>query len=218
MGNLLDGLGQLIIQYPSWKYLILGGGMILQGEITILISAYLVVNGSLSWKEFLTVGPLALLIAESFIYANGKILRNTRFGWRLYRRIKPNRRLQFYLFYLKKNLIKLFIISKFLPATNLVLFFLTGWTKTKWSQFLKSYFLSLFVWFGGMTIIAYSLASGLYLLKTEKVFAQVELAIGAVLLLIIAAEFVAKRVLKKFMAIHEKATTIGEIIEKEIGS
>lgn len=216
MGSILDNLGQLIVQYPAWKYPLIAGGMILQGEVAILILVYLVVNQSLTWKEFILVGLSALFIGESLVYAGGKILRHTRLGWRIYKKIKPNRRLQFYFFYLRKNLIKLFIISKFLPATNFVLFFLTGWTKTKWRQFAKSYLTSLFIWFTTMSIVAYFLVSGLYYLKVTRVFRQVEIGILILILIVFGVEYVLKRLLKKTVAIQEKAGVIGQLIEKEI--
>lgn len=216
MGGILDNLGQLIVQYPTWKYLLIAGGILLQGEIAILVLVYLVVNQSLAWKEFILVGLAALLVAETIIYLGGKIFRHTRFGWRMYKRIKPNRRLQFYFFYLKKNLTKLFVISKFLPATNFALFFLTGWTKTRFGQFIKSYIISLFIWFTAMTLLAYFLMSGLYYLKVVKIFKQVELGIIVVVVLIFAVEYLIRTVLKKSIAIQERAEAIGEIIEKGI--
>lgn len=216
MEGILDNLGRLIIQYPEWKYLIIAGSMILQGEIAVLVLTYLVINQSLTWGEFILVGLSALFIMETFVYLGARIIRHTRSGWRIYKKIKPNRRLQFYLFYLKKNLTKLFVISKFLPATNFVLFFLTGWTKTKWGQFLKSYLVSLLLWFAAMTTIAYFLMSGLYYLKVAKIFRQVEIGIVLFIVLIFGVEYIIKKLLKKFIAVQEKAGAIGDIIEEEI--
>jgi membrane protein DedA with SNARE-associated domain len=175
-----------------------------------LVSTYLIANHSLSWKEFLTIAPAALLIAENFVYLNGRIFRNSRFGWRLNRKIKENKYFQFYLFYLKKNLTQFLVVSKFLPATNLIFIFLTGWAKTKWDQFIKSYLASLFIWFSIITAISYSFASGLYVLKSKKIFTQIEIIIAVIILLIIGSEIFAKRLIKKFMSIYEKTTEINE--------
>jgi len=205
MDSLIDNLGRLIVNYPSFKYLILAIGTIIQGEVTILVSTYLIINKILSWKEFLITTPLALFIFKSFIYFNGKIIRHSRFGWRFHQKIKASKNFKFYLFYLKKNFTKFFIISNFLPTTNFIFVFLAGWLKTPWSQFAKSFLISLFIWFSVMTTIAYFIASGLYFLKDKKILTKIELIIGIILLLVIATEFIAKKILKKFIkAYYEK--------------
>lgn len=124
MNALLDHMGQLIVAYPSWSYALIGLAIIIQGELAVFLCVLLITNGSLGWGEYLIVAPGTILVAETFLYLMSRVLRNTRFGWRFYRRIKTNRRLQSYMYYMKKNLRKLFIISRFLVGTNFIILIL----------------------------------------------------------------------------------------------
>ena len=212
MGNFLDNLSQLVLHYPSWTYAIIGVGILIQGELTVLLSVFLVINKSITWTGFLIVAPAALLVAENFLYFASRALRHTRFGWRLYKKLKPRRKIQFYLYYLKTNLTKLLITSRFLIATNFIILVLVGWSKTKFGKFFKSYFLSLLLWFGAMTLIAYFLISGLTYLKSEKLFRQIEIGIAIIVVLILFGEYLLRKVLKKAVSIEEKAGRLGDLL------
>lgn len=217
MNAVLAHLGQLILQYPSWSYAIIGIAVLLQGELAIFFCMLLIVNGGLGWNEFLIVAPGALLVTETFFYILSRILRNTRFGWKFYKRIKTNRRTQFYMYYLKTNLKKLFIAARFLVATNLIVIVLAGWSRTKFWEFFRAYFFALFLWFVSMTGIAYVLISGLHYLQSERLFQQIEIVIGAVLVLIFTGEYFLRRILRRTAFIEEKAEAIGKIVEEELG-
>jgi membrane protein DedA with SNARE-associated domain len=216
MNSLLDNLGQLVLNYPDWSHAILGLGIILQGEITIFVAMYLVVSRNLTWWEYIWVSVGTLFVAETFMYFVARVMRNTRFGWRIYRRLKPNRRIQTYTYYLKTNMKKIFIVAKFLPGTNLIILLLTGWAKVRLGDFLRSYLASLFLWFSGMTVVAYFLMSGLHYLKSARVFHQVELVIAGVIILVIGGEHVFRKMVQKAVSIDEKAREIGEFVEEKI--
>ncbi len=217
MSNLLDSIGFLISQYPALKYLFLTGGMIIQGELAILIFVYLILNQTISWTDFLIGGLLGLFLAENLFFLLARLIRKTRFGWRIYRKLKPKKHLNIYFYYLKKHLSKLFILAKFLPGTNLMLLFFAGWLKTKFTQFLKSYLTGLLIWFSTMTLISYSVGSGLYYLKTSKIFHQIEIIIIFILLIILIFEFSAKRIIDKLLKIQEKIKDFEELFEEELG-
>jgi membrane protein DedA with SNARE-associated domain len=217
MGNLLDGLGQLVLQYPAWSHAILGAGIIIQGEVTIFVAIYLVVSGNLTWSEFIVATLGTLLAAEVFVYVLARIMRNTRLGWKYYRKIKPNKRIQHYILYLKTNMKKLLIAAKFLPGTNLVILLLAGWSKIRFWEFIRSYLLSIFLWFFSMTAVAYFLMSGLHYLNSRKVFRQVEIVIAVIVVLIIFGETLLRKMFRKISSLEEKAESIGDIVEKGLG-
>lgn len=217
MGNLLDGLGQLVMQYPAWSHAILGAGIILQGEVTIFVAVYLIVNGNLSWSDFLMVTLGTLLIAEIFVYVLARIMRNTRLGWKYYKKLKPNKRIQHYILYLKTNMKKLLIAAKFLPGTNLVILLLAGWSRVRFGEFIRSYFTSVLLWFFSMSAIAYFLMSGLHYLNSRKIFRQVELVIAGIVILVIFGETLLRKMFRKISAIEEKAESIGDLVEKGLG-
>jgi membrane protein DedA with SNARE-associated domain len=218
MGNLLDSLGQLVLQYPAWSHAILAAGIIIQGEITILVAVYLVVSGNLSWGEFFAIGLGTLLVGETLVYLVARILRNTRFGWRFAKRLKPSRRAQTYTYYLKTNMKKAFLAAKFLPAANLIVLLLTGWAKVTLGDFLRSYLPAILLWFFSMTGVAYFLTSGLHYLKAANIFRNVEMVMLIVVVLIIVGEIFLRKLVKKMTAIEDKAAVIGEALEEKLGA
>jgi membrane protein DedA with SNARE-associated domain len=110
---------------------------------------------------------------------------------------------------------KLLIITKFIPATNLMIIALIGWSKTKFGIFFKSYLKSVLLWFGSMAVLAYFLMSGLHYLRSSKIFKRVEIAILVIFVIIFAGEHVLSKILKKYAAVEEKAEVIGEAIEEK---
>lgn len=219
MGNLLDSVGALVLQYPTWSHLILGAATIIQGELAVFAAVYLVVQGSLSWGDYFLSTIAVLAGAEFLVYLIGRAIRTTRFGWRLSRKFKANRKVQLYTFYLKRNMKKLFVISKFLPGTNLLIILLTGWSRTKLGEYLKAYLVSIILWFGSMTALAYLLSSELHELKATKVFREAELAIAVVVVAIIAGEHFLRKAIRRAAHIEEdvdeeEGGDEGEIPEK----
>lgn len=196
MDNALAVLGDLVAQYPSWTKLILGGAMLLQGEIAILFAVFLAVAGTITWGDYFLATLSGLIIGETFVYIFGRFLRHTRFGWKWYHNHKESRKLQLYTYYLKQNLVKLFIITKFIPGTNFVVLTLTGWSRTKFLHFFKSYMASVIVWFSSMTLLAYGVNSGLEYLRGENIFKQIEYGIGGLVILILVGENLLRRFVK----------------------
>lgn len=214
MGSLAETLTVLIHQYPAWAGIFLSLGAILQGEIALFFSMYLVVSGALPWRTFFLVTLGAIVIWEFILFFLGRIIRHTRSGWRWYRRTKPNPRIQFYSHYLRENLTKLFLASHFLVGMSLMALVLTGWSKTSFGKFLRSYFVGVLTWFFTMTLIAYASLSGLFRLRTANVFRHAEFGIILIVLLIFGGEFLFRRGLKKREAAREKAKAAGKVVEK----
>lgn len=216
MDNLVEHVGNWILQNPSWTDAILAIGIIIQGELTILLSVFLAINKNIGWDRFVIVTLGTLILGESFVFIVGKALRNTRFGWKLYRKNKGNKRIQTYTYYLKKNMGKLAIIAKFLPATNLAILLLMGWSRTKFREFLKVYIPAVVLWFASMTVVAYFFMSGLHYLRSTKILRNVEIGIVIVFILIFFGESILRKLLGKYASIEGKAEEIGNIIEEEL--
>lgn len=195
MNNLLEHLGLLALKNPEWTSLILGFGILIQGEITILLAIYLVIGKHISLLQFIIAGLTGLFVGELFIYTLGKILRDTRFGWKLYRKIKTNRRVQIYTYYLKQNTTRVLFLSKFLPGMNVLTLLLLGWTKTKWGQFLKIYIPCALFWFGTTSVVAYCISSGLYYLRASRTFKDIEFIILGLIILYFIGEYIVKRII-----------------------
>lgn len=217
METLLDSVGQLVLQYPAWSHLILGLATIIQGELAVFTAVYLVVNGNLGWFEYAYSTAGILAAAEFLVYLVGRNMRTTRLGWRIARRMKGNRKAQLYTFYLKRNMKKLFVISKFLPGTNFLINLLAGWSKTGFREYARAYATSMLLWFGSMTALAYLLTSELHQLKAEKVFRDVEYVIGGVVVAIVVGEHFLRKAIRRAAHVEEEPDTAGMIIEDGSG-
>lgn len=215
MNSALDSLGQLVLQYPAWSHWIIAAGMILQGEVTIFVSMYLVSNHSLGWLDFLIPAFGSVLIVDYFLYFVGRTLRTTRFGWKFYRRIKPKKRTQFYLYYIRENLNKLIIFSKFLLGANIILLLAIGWARTKFTRFIRSHFMSVSLWFAAMILVAYSFSSGLYYLKSTKAFKQVEIILAVLVIFIFLGEYLLKKALGKRIGFDTTSKQTGDLPPEE---
>jgi membrane protein DedA with SNARE-associated domain len=216
MHSIADTLAELVRQYPAWTDTLIGVGIIVQGEITLFLAMFMVVSGALPWREFFLSTLGTLIVGELVVFFAGRLIRHTRLGWRWYRRMKPNRRIQYYSHYLRENLVKLFLISHFLVGVNFIVLILTGWSKTSFGKFLRSYLVGLLTWFGAMALIAYSLMSGLSYLRSTRVFRQVEIGIVVIILLILGGEYLFRKSLKGQAAMETKAKALGRAIEKKL--
>lgn len=215
MGGFLDSLGQLVLQYPAWSHWIIAAGMLLQGEVTIFVSMYLVSNHSLGWLDFIIPALGSIFVADYFLFFLGRILRTTRFGWKFYRKIKSKKRTQFYLFYIRENLNKLILSSKFLLGGNIILLLAVGWARTKFTRFVRSHFMSVSFWFAAMILVAYSLSSGLYQLKEMKTFRQAEIAIAVLVILVFIGEYLLKKALGKRMGFNTDTKETEDNVSEE---
>jgi len=215
MDNLIDALGELMRTYPAWRYIIIGGSMIIQGELAILVLMYFVLNRFLTFQEFVLSSLGILAVVEILVYILGRFFRHTRLGWGFYKKIRTNKKVQLYSYYLKTNIGKLLIFSKFLPATSLLTLLLTGWARVKTGRFLKAYFGSLFLWFASMCLLAYFLMSGLTYLKTAQAFRGIEIAIAAVFALILVGQHFAKKLISSRFTLEHNAEDIERLAEEE---
>ncbi len=218
MGGILDNLSQLVLTHQAWSHYLIALGILLQGEVTVLVSVYLVINGSLGWGDFLIPAFLGILIGDYALYFIGRLLRGTRFGWRMYKKLKQNKNAQFYTYYVSQNLKKIIIISKFLIGANFLTLLAVGWTRVKIGKFFKSHVLAALTWLFGVTTVSYFLASGLYLLKAEKVFKQVEIGIIGGIALIILGEYLLKKFLGNKIKFESKAKDFGDMINEKFGT
>lgn len=215
MDNILQILASFTTEYPATTSYILGGAILLQGDLAVLFAVALVVGGAISWGKYFGVLLGTLAAAELLLYLGGRLIRNTRFGWRWYMKTRTNRRVQYYSYYITQNLTKLMIAARFLVGVNFLVLLLAGWSRTKFGPFLKSYLVGLLTWFVCITGVAYSLVTGLSYLRTEHVFRQVEIGVGVAIVLFIIGEFFVKKVLEKRISRTDEER-VREFAEREM--
>ncbi len=216
MGNLLEGIGSLIVLYPAWSYIILGVGFLLQGELALVLAISLIIGGKLGWLEFFATALISFLVIETLVYIIGRIIRTSRFGWRLNRRLENNKRMETYKRFLHVSVTKLLILSRFLVGANFLVLLLSGWSKVRFGKFFKAYLSGLLLWLFAMTGIVYAFLSGIYSIPGDSSFRKFEIGIAIVLVALFAGEYMLKRAFKKFSAVEEKATSIGRLVEEHM--
>jgi len=209
VSNLLDIVGNFALQNPAWIKIIISAGILLQGELTTLIATHLIVESYLPWSQFLSAAIPALLIGETALYMIGRFIRNTRFGWRMERKFKDNRRIQFYTRFLHRNASRLFVIAKFIIGANFLVLLLAGWTKMRFRPFLRAYLKSAAFWFVTVIAVSYGITSGLHYLKSENIFRKVELIILGIIILFFIGEHFFKVIIRKEANIEAVAEKIG---------
>ena len=195
--GILDNLGDLVLQYPEWSHWIIAVAILFQGEVVVLVSVFLIVGGSLTWGGFIIPAVTSLIVGDALLFFLGRIVRNTRLGWKWYLKMKHSRRAQFYLYYVKENLNKLMIISKFLVAANVFAVLAVSWSKVGFGKFMKSQFTSVMLWFFSATAVAYFFASGFSYLRSEKVFRQIEIGVAIAMVLVLGGEHFLKKGLQR---------------------
>jgi len=210
----MEILSRFVLNHQEWSYYIIFLGTILQGEITLLVSMYLVIDKSLNLWLVLLYAVSAVIISDYFLYFLGRKIRNTKLGWKFYRKIKNSKKNQIYTYYISKNLAKMIIVSKFLIGANILIMTMIGWSKVKFGKFFKNYFFSVIPWFIFVSALSYFFASGAYFLKAEKIFKQVEIIIAAVFILFVLGEVFLKNVFQKFLDVELKSKKLKGALDK----
>lgn len=214
MDSILGSLGHWIALYPAWTHWIIAAGMVVQGEVTIFVSVYLVLSNTIGWSDFIVPAIASVIVVDTFLYIVGRSMRNTRFGWRLYRKMKQSRKNQSYLYYARENTAKMIVGSKFLLGTNIIAMLSVGWAKIKPGRFFRAEIIGILSWFTGITLIAYFMDSGLHYLQSTNTFKQAELLIAAGAIIVIGGEYILKKIAGKVAAARERVGALAEKIEK----
>lgn len=209
--SLMDNLSEFVLNYPSWSHVILALGIVLQGELTVLLSMYLIANGDLTWFGFIAVSFVAFFIAETFLYFLGRYLKDTKTGEWLKRKIPYGEKIENYI---QNNAVKVIVIAKFIIGSTIIVMFLTGWSQIKFKEFIKAQILSVAVWLPPISVLAYGLVYGLWYLKSTKVFSRVEIGIAIIAIIMLGGEYILKKIFKAGISLEEKAEKFGKTIEK----
>lgn len=194
--------------------MILGAGLLLQGELALVLAVSLIIGKHLSWMEFWATALISFISVEILVYIIGRIIRTSRFGWRLNRQLEENERMQKYKRFLHESATKLLVLSRFLVGANFIVLLLAGWSKVKFSKFFKAYFSGLLLWLIIMTGVIYGFLSGIYSIPGGNSFHKFEIGIAVVLVLLFAGEYMLKRTFKKFTAFENKAAALGKLVEE----
>lgn len=209
MSNILDLLGSLVLHYYGWRYLIIAVWLMVQEETAIVISVYLLSNHYLGWPAFFLTLIFTFFVYEMFFYLSGRYIHNTRLGRYIETKIPRYARLQFKL---HKNANVFIFISRFVMYLNTAVLFLSGWSGVALKRLLKIRIVANTIWFGFLISLSYfSLTTG-----NAIIAHQAEIGIGIFLVIIVAVQLFAKKVLIEDNKLETEAEKLGEKIEKDI--
>ncbi len=208
---LFDVLGQFILNHYAWRHFIIALGVLIQGEITLLISMYLILNKYLGWGGFLLAVGISLFVYETFFYFLGRYLKDTPLGLKIEKKIPHYAKVQFHI---HNNATTFLILSKFVVYLNLAILILSGWAKVSFAKFLKHRLTANAIWLLLNSVIYLLIASGFNLLRSAKIIHQLELVVvGIILLIIFGSKRLLKNLIKEEAVIEEKAEVIGEKVK-----
>lgn len=195
--NILDSLSQFALYHKSWTYALTGIAIIIQGEVAVLLSTYLINAQKITWTGFIIVSLGALAIEEILLFYLGQTLKNTEIGNRLINKLPLREKIQTII---NGNITKSLILAKFMWVSRIAVFW-SGYSGVPFKKFAKASAIGITLWFTAVTSISYLLMSGL--IKSEKGKSmKIELTLLFIIILVFIAEAVLKKALRKNINKH----------------
>ena len=145
MGSSIDTILGFIIQYQTLALIIIFLGMLLEGEIILILVGIFVQIGALDALPAVSVSLAGAVTKSFFFYFAGEKINNI---WGHNKVLHYIERKVYYFFpkFKEKPFWPLFI-SKFIAGTNYFVIILSGYLKVDYKKFLKIEFLSTAIWF-----------------------------------------------------------------------
>lgn len=196
MANLLEIVGNFSDFHPWLIYLFILFGSFIQGEMTVLLSVYLVINRQLPFTGFLTAILFGALMKDLTVYYLARKLKNTKLGLKIHQRLnyEPIE------FYLKSSPFSLLTFTRFVFAAGVPVMFLAGWTNLRFKTFIKALGFSFIIWLTTFTTLSYVIMSQVSYYKTSIIFRNFEIT----LLIIFVIVILSKRKLAKLFRTYIK--------------
>lgn len=213
--SFLNSIGDIVLEFPIISYAILAIGFVVRGELTMLLSAFLVVNSYLSFPTFMLILFVGTMVGDNLTYAIGRFFRDTRFSAYIEKKFSFTQKYQDYF---KRNFTKLIFLSKFTIGLTLVIMLSSGWSRVKFKRFFMAHLFAVTVWFIIMGSISFFLIMGLGYLQAAEVFDKIEIALLIIVLSIFGVEYFIKRLIKKGSSIEDRAMGIGSMVKKFVKS
>ena len=133
-----------VVNSPLFAYLVLFGGMFIEGETFFLAAAIFALEGYMSWWWVLAVSFAGVIIGDVAWYYLGRLTKDTKWGMRLAEKYKN------YQGWVSENFtnryFRLAFVSKFLYYVNRLTPLLAGWEKLDFKRFFKIHLIAGFGW------------------------------------------------------------------------
>ena len=211
---LLENLGNFVLDHYAWRHVLIAAGMFVQWEVTLVLSMYLIVNGYLGWGGFIVAIVIGVTAYETTLYSIGRILKDTKLGNFIRRKIPNHEKLERTL---REHATALLFLSKFVAYLNTAVVVLSGWTHMPIRKFAKVRAAASFFWFTVFGTITYLGMSGYALIDHKKFLRNFEfVVVGIILFILFGSKWIAKKVLSRTTKLEERAEEIGKRIEKKL--
>ena len=187
----MTGLEGFVASHPYWTYLILFGGMFVEGELFFLMGAIFAWRGHLEWLPLFASIFVGVILGDIAWYGLGKYVRNTKFGSFFAKKIKP------FESWMTENFMsryqRLAFYSKFIYYVNRIVPLMAGWQRMKFKKFAKVHFWAACLW---VSVVGTTVYLASYFIGPEGarwLLRRIEWVIIAAIVLVVGSEFLLKK-------------------------
>ncbi|MFB6212681.1 MAG: DedA family protein [Candidatus Magasanikbacteria bacterium] len=182
----LNSAGQLLIDFPVISSLFLGAIFIIRGEISTLLTVYLISQDYLGWARFIAIALVSIILGDILLYYIGKFSRNTKFSSFVEKKFDITTKLEKYI---KENTAWTLFLTKYTMGLGSVAAVLSGWSEIKFRKFFWLNSLSITVWLGVMTALSSVFINILGLFKAKSTYESVGFVLAIIVIGIFALEY-----------------------------
>ncbi len=188
-------LEQFVVSNPTIAYLILFGGMFIEGEVFFVTASIFAIQGELSLTRIVIISLIGVILGDITWYYMGRLSKDTRLGIWLSKKTKG------YEPWINKNLIsnywKMAFFSKFLYYVNRFVPLMAGWQKMDFKKFLKIHIGSAIAWVSVMWVASHFLRFIIEAIGAKAVLHRIEWVFISLGILFIGGEYLLKNLFAK---------------------
>ncbi len=191
----MDFLQSFVVNSPYLAYLVLFGGMFIEGETFFLAAAIFALEGYMSWRWILVVSFAGVIIGDVAWYYLGRLTKDTKWGTWLANKYKN------YQGWVSENFtdryFQLAFFSKFLYYVNRLTPLLAGWEKLDFWKFLKIHLVAGFAWVAVMFIVGKFFGFVIDAIGIKVVFGRLYWIFAIIAVLVVVGEYFLRKLFIK---------------------
>lgn len=186
----LDMLEQFIFNHQFLTYLIVFGGMFIEGELFFLIASIFAWGGYLNFWWLLAATFVGLVLGDLAWYYLGRYSKDTKLGIWINKRISQHT--EWFRHNLASHYWSLALCSKFLYYVNRLVPLLAGWIRMEPKRFFKIHVNVSLVWLLTMIVVSYFLQFVVEAIGLPTVLKRFEWFVLSMTIIFIGGEYLLK--------------------------
>ncbi len=187
---------------PNIVYLILFGGMFIEGEIFFITASIFAIQGYLSLTNIVLISLVGVILGDITWYYMGRFFKDSRLGVWLSRKTKGYER------WMNENFLsrywKMAFFSKFLYYVNRFVPLMAGWQKMEFKKFFKIHIGAAVAWVAVMWVTSHFLRFIIEAIGARAVLHRIEWVFIGLGILLIGGEYLLKHIFAKKINKGEK--------------